>query len=443
MKPADAQPSKGSPHLDADALRDAVRRGISEAERSRVLLHFGDRCGSCWESLSALVKRPESSWNVRARDGSPDPVMLAVKRLVELELAAEAQGQAAVLRRLRPSHSYAACRVRLRPLGFGRLVVEESRHQALGQPVMGIRVAEAAWDAVCEPDLSEIAAAPARRLRVLARAHLASAHQMAGDLFRSETLFAEAEAELEPPDDEAAEIHATLLELRADLARAQGQHHLELHLLRDARKLLWRCDIPSRAGETLVRLGTAQLRFDGATATRTLRDALEEIEEDCFPRLQLAALHQLAAAQVRCRRYDLARDRLEEAGDLYDEFASREMTAQRCWLRGIASLHLGELEPAETFLRQATDHLLELGLPFDASMALTDLGQLYLTAERFIDLKNLARDFAEVLQSPEYGQLSEARLRKAYRIALSKGIPLRGLSELLKARKSRPRNWVH
>ncbi len=367
--------------------------------------------------------------------GIPDPVRLARQRLAELERAGTA-ARAAVLRRLRPSHGHALCRAEHDSPAFTRLVLEESRWQALTHHGVAVGVARAALAAACEPGLPELTPAGARQLRGLALAHLADARRGAGELCEAERLFLQAEEELGSRSD--PEIGATFWELRSDLARACGQHHLELYLLRQAEELLENCEIPGRQGESLVRQATILLRFGGRPAAVMLRRALLEIEAQRYPRLRLEALHQLVAAEVGSGRYREARGCLTEAAPLYAAWADPVLLAQRCWLEGVTHLGLGEHAAAAAPLRESVDRLRGLGSVLDTAMALTDLGRLYVLAQRHGDLRALLSELVSLLRSPERARLRDAQLREIHRIATKKGLLAIGFSEFREQLEPRP-----
>ncbi len=423
--------------MDSDhftlAELEAFCRHPDAARRMRVVRHLAAGCATCWESVERLGRS-----GVVARESPPDPVVLAVERWIEI--ACVRGGASAALARLRPVHRTALSRARDERLGFCRLVIEESRELVAADPSRATQAAREVLALVSNPQLAGVDERAYRHLRALAQAHLADAYQMAEDHLAAEQAFRDARTELALGSGEA-EIEATVDELEADLAMAQGRYIDALGLLARAEERLSRSRPGERVAEVLVRRGFVLMRLaevEGARAA--LHRAFSLLEGDKNPRLRLSVLHNLAAAEVRAGDFEAGRRIMREAEPLYAECGYPLIRVQRQWLLGVIAMHGDQPDDAEALLREALQGFLDLGCGFDAVRVLIDLGRLCVLAEREWELAELEELFRDLLRGSEFRAFMASELRKLQELARKKRRSLPRLAETiarLEARKKR------
>lgn len=410
-----------SDHFTREEI-EAFCRNPSAARRIRMVRHLAAGCSCCWESVERY-RRSGSG----AAECPPDPVVLAVERWVEIARA----GGGSTLDLLRPTHRTALLRARDDRLGFCRLVIEESRELAASDPSRAMQTAREVLALVSNPELAGLDEQGYRHLRALAQAHLADAYQMAEDHLAAEQAFRNARSELALGDGEA-EIEATVDELEADLAVAQGRFIDALGFLARAEERLCRSRPGERVAEVLVRRGFVLLRLGEVESAReVLHRAFSLLEGTKNPRLRLSVLHNLAAAEVRAGDFEAARRILREAEPLYAEAGYELIRVQRQWLLGVIATHTGEPDAAEDLLRQAIQGFLDLGYGFDAVRVLIDLGRLCVLAERDWELADLEELFRDLLRGSEFRAFMASELRKLQEYAKKRRCSLPRLAETI------------
>lgn len=378
-------------HFDREDLCRSLTRQdpFTVSERRRALLHFGRGCPLCWRSLTELaVLAPWPGPVEIAGWVSPEeagaPVDRALRRCLGFRSFREVDKTELVLELL-PTHRHvlgAACAEAdavERTLAFRRLVLEECRALALADASQLVVRLERAVKELRDPDLARLYGCEVR-LRAqdaLGMAYLADDYRVAGRRREARAKLSRAKALLDTcPCDR--EIHATYYELEADLAITECDFLQSLDSLYLAEEMLVDCRIPGRRAASRVRLGLARaLAADPEGAIRELRAALREMPAGIRPRLKLDALHHMAVAQVRCRRFGEARQTLEEATSLYARHAPGTVQAERAWLWGVVHLEASETEPAERKLSMALTLFESQDRVIDAARTLIDLGRLY------------------------------------------------------------------
>ncbi|MCP4654951.1 MAG: tetratricopeptide repeat protein [bacterium] len=421
-----------SDHFTSAEL-EAFCRHPDAAGRMRMVRHLAAGCSCCWESVERLGRSGAGTL-----ESPPDPVVLAVERWAELAGAAGEVSPA--LDRLRPVHRSALLRARDERLGFCRLVIEESRELVATDPSRATQTAREVLALVSSPELAGLDERVYRHLRALAQAHLADAYQTAEDHLAAEQAFRDARSELALGNGEA-EIEATVDELEADLAVAQGRYVDALGFLARAEERLGGLRPGERLAEVLVRRGFVLMRLGEVESARdALHRAFSLLEGNKNPRLRLSVLHNLASAEVRAGDFEAARKIMREAEPLYAESGYELIRVQQQWLLGVIATHADEPDDAESLLRRALQGFLDLGYGFDAVRVLIDLGRLCVVAEREWELAELEELFRDLLRGSEFRAFMASELRKLQESAKKKRRSLPRLAETiarLEARKKR------
>lgn len=352
-----------------------------------------------------------------------------------------------VVSELRPTHHHVLVRACTeadavgRALSFRRLVLEECRDVVLTDASQLIVRLERALPELRDPLLARQHGCEVRTraLEALGQAYLADDYRVSGRRREARAKLVRAKSLLDAcPSDR--EIHATYYELEADLALTEGDFLQALDSLYLAEEMLTDCRIPGRRAATRVRLGLARARFaDPEGAIGEFRAALRELPPGTRPRLRLEALHHMAAAEVRCRRFAEARRTLEKAGPLYANHAPGTIQAERAWLWGV--VHLGEQEtvPAEEKLRMALTLFESQGRVADAARTLIDLGRLFKLVENPAKLAWATLRFVALTDRPEARELSREKRLAILRYARRCGFDLEcDLRRLLGEEADRP-----
>jgi tetratricopeptide (TPR) repeat protein len=263
-------------------------------------------------------------------------------------------------------------------------------------------------------------------------AYLGEALRLAGKHHEAEQAHDDA-AELAKEGSDP-ELASTLHQLRAALARAQGDLTEALALLEQSAAALanagsdvdeiWRVDLPYRRAEVLVDMGyVLSLREESEAARGVLEEALRVTESGHYPRLDLYARHNLALDKVRREQFDLAWQDLSKADPLYKPYGDDLIRAQRCWLRGTIQLSRNDPDEAVESFRRALDQYLDLGFGFDAVRIMLDLGRACVVGGQWQELANVLGWFQALGDRPILRRIILAELRRLRRLAAEQGLP--------------------
>lgn len=275
-------------------------------------------------------------------------------------------------------------------------LLEEAREHRFGETSVTFELTEAAVELAGYLSTDFYGQDEVRNLRILARAHLANAHRLRGDLEQAQQLMGVVREELDErtPPRIVAEIcllegslYATTFEDEKqlevmDLAKGQLIHIGDVDFI--LRAYISIADSYHQRGESMV-------------AVSYLEAILPHLEEQ--PRLQRVALHNLLCAAERLRDPEILRQTLAvdylppQPKDLY--LRLRLLTASAA----LAELE-GNLLEARRLLEQASPLMVQESFVFQAVVVHLDLCRLWLrvgepersrrTAASLVDLTTLA-----------------------------------------------------
>lgn len=227
---------------------------------------------------------------------------------------------------------------------------------------------------------------------------IANARRLAGDLVGAEEMFRRASAYLDESSDplEWARYH----DLRASLRRTQRRCD-EAVGLRDRAIRIYRrlqqhhcmaCVMVNKACD-LVEGGEPE------EASEVARAALEHLDPGADLRALQAAQHNLVVAL-------LDQDLTDEATRLFSQLDSMPFDRveararyRHLWLEGKLATAQGRFQEAESLLRTAREHYVELELPWDLSMLSLDLAIVYLQQGRTAQVKRSLSQVIPIFRS--------------------------------------------
>ncbi|HYG62347.1 MAG TPA: helix-turn-helix domain-containing protein [Thermoanaerobaculia bacterium] len=228
------------------------------------------------------------------------------------------------------------------------------------------------------------------RVEGFARAFLANALRVSGELKTSEAAFTHAwtlwrsgvEAGPGPLDE------SRLYDLEASLRRALRQ-------LPDALRLLERALDLNPGLESEVRIFIKQapileLMGRGEDAVAILRRAELLVDEAKNPDQMFALLFNRTVALCRLRRYNEAGAMLGDLGERLMRLGNESQVVRLLWLRSRVYAGLGENKEAETAILQVRRDLMAQGHLYDRALADLELGRLYLRQGRTAETRELA-----------------------------------------------------
>lgn len=138
--------------------------------------------------------------------------------------------------------------------------------------------------------------------------------------------------------------------------------------------------------------------------------ALEIIQEEGGPELQLYALHNMAWLLNEVGEHAEAQRVFADAQPLYESHAGPKMLSRRSWLAGHLARAAGDVLSAESGYQAARDDLLELGIGYDAAIAALDLAALYAELGRTADLKRVAEEIVPIFEAQDVHREAAAAL---------------------------------
>lgn len=239
-------------------------------------------------------------------------------------------------------------------------------------------------------------------LKTRARAHVANARRVAGDLEEANQLFLDVRARLANASSNDVDLHAEVNRLEASL-RLDQRRLAEAEGLLDRAVLLYReQDDHEGLTRALTKRGDVRrMRGELAGAVEDLGGAADLLADNSSPdrHLRVCVLSNLALCLCDLGRPGEARSLLDENRDLYGSGGNSWERSRLPWLQGIIARGLGEIEKAERLLLRARNLFLAKDFYFDAALVSLDLALLYLENGKPSELKRTAHLIAPILGS--------------------------------------------
>jgi tetratricopeptide (TPR) repeat protein len=227
-----------------------------------------------------------------------------------------------------------------------------------------------------------------------------------GNAYRTADRFVEADAALAVAQERCEGgtgdplLRGHLLDLTASLRRAQRRFTESVTLLDEAHRIFRRLNDPHLAGRALIQKGlTLTYTPDTETAVALVLEGLTQIDLEREPKLALAAFHQSIAALIYSGQFWRARRELFANRSLYLKDGDSLSLLKMRWLEGQIAAGLGELDRAETTLRQVRDGLADARLNFQCAIAGLELGAVLLRQGRTREVLGLVSEIVAVCKA--------------------------------------------
>lgn len=230
-------------------------------------------------------------------------------------------------------------------------------------------------------------------------AYLGNTRRVRSDFSGAETCFLKADACLKQGTRDPIEL-AIFLELKASLRRAQRRFDEALGLLRRAYTIFKRAGHAHRAGRCLVTMDTIHC-YAGypERGIPLLYQAIEMIDADRNPRLELCARHNLIDDLADVGRYLEAQKLYRDTRARYRSFPDDVTQLRRKWVKGKISLGLGRVIQAERLLLAVRDGFIVEDRAYDAALVSLEIANLYARKGRPADLKRLSQEMLPIFSS--------------------------------------------
>lgn len=189
-----------------------------------------------------------------------------------------------------------------------------------------------------------------------------------------------------------------LLSLEASLRRCEGRFAEALKLLDRSAKGAG-SDSPALASILLQKEFVCEQMGNFKGALATLAEATPYIEASGDERLLFALHFETAKALCGLSRYDEAAALLPRVEELAQRLGNEMDLLRGAWLTTRIQAGQGLREEAILGLEQVRRELTAREIPFDAALASLDLAVLYLEEGRTAEVKELAREMAEIFKA--------------------------------------------
>jgi tetratricopeptide (TPR) repeat protein len=326
--------------------------------------------------------------------------------------------------------------------GLLELMLDRAREESFWDPGRGEETAALALELADRLDPHQYGPELLEDMRARGWAYLGNARRMRSELAEAEEAFHTAFTYLEQGTHEPLET-ATLLDLRASLARDQRRFDEALHFLHRAVDFFREVGDLHRTGRSLVNMSSVYEQMGSADlAIPVLYEAVDLIDPAQEPRLLLCARHNLITNLAETGRFMEARGLLADARALYRQFPDPWTQNRRRWVEGKIARGLGQGADAERHFQAACAGFLAEGIPYDTALVALELASLYAEQGRVAELKSLTHDIAPIFSSRLIHREALAALGYLQRAIEAEEVSLELVSEVaryLKRAQSDPR----
>lgn len=130
-----------------------------------------------------------------------------------------------------------------------------------------------------------------------------------------------------------------------------------------------------------------------------LYQAIDFIDADREPRLELCAHHNLIDDLADAGRFLEARKLYRDTQSLYRNFPDTVTQSRRKWVKAKVCMGLGRTPQAERLLLGARDGFIAESMAYDTALVSLELAVLYARQGRTADLKRLAQEMFPIFSS--------------------------------------------
>jgi transcriptional regulator with XRE-family HTH domain len=353
--------------------------------------------------VSALIQAQLDAGDRDRAAQSPEPDRRREQALWPLVAACSAPALRALVRQISEFQT----------AGFCELLCDESLRAAADDAERAARLAELAVEVA-----ERVAGPEGWRWRMLgyARAHLANALRVGGDLPAAEAAFEQARRSWKAgaAEDPGLVNAARVLHLEASLCRALRRLPEALALLDEALAL-------DRWGETpALLMGKARSLVevgDFEAALGLLRQAAPQVDADREPRRLYVLRNLLVLNLCHLGRHAEAEPMLPELRALALRLRNHLDLLRVDWLQGRVAAGLGRPEEAIAILERVRAEFVALKNPYVAALITLELAEVHAAMGRSAQVKALARDSAPIFQAHGVHREAQRALRLFCRAA--------------------------
>ena len=283
--------------------------------------------------------------------------------------------------------------------GLFELLIERSLEAGINCPARGEELGLLALSLSAHLDAAFYGETLIEDLRARSWAYVGNARRLRSDFQAADEAFLVAYEHLHRGTQDPLE-RAILLDLEASLRRGQRQFEQAFKLLQRAVAIFLQSGQRHRAGRSLVNLSTTyHYAGEPEKGIPILFQAIELIDPEQEPRLQLCALHNLITELTVAGRFLEAQKLYRDTRPLYRSFPDACSQNRRKWVKGKISQGLGQAELAESLFLAARDGFIREDIPYDAALVSLDLAALYAQQRRMADLKRFASEMLPIFSS--------------------------------------------
>ena len=245
------------------------------------------------------------------------------------------------------------------------------------------------------------------RVRGYAGEHVANLLRVGGELKDAEASLQEAERLWNAGSDPTGVLDSErLIHFKAALRRDQRRFDEALALLNEAAKGR---RYPGRA---LINKGfTLEVMGEYEQAIEALLQAAPLVDRETEPRLRYILRFNLAVNYCQIGNFAEAANLLQEVREFASALGDGLNLIRVTWLEGRIAAGLGRPEEARRLLGEARHKFAARRMLADAALALLEEAALLLDADRTVEVKILAQDLAQVLESKGVHREALAALR--------------------------------
>lgn len=437
------------------ALLEAVMNGDVPATRliGRLLEHLAETCRECREELEMFLgvalEGPDPDLGAETM---PDPPAVppafwslvdAERRHREEQLLPRARNQVKVLLALPAADRFVAVRktTDLHNPVLVQLLLDRYWSRLTVDPDEALHLAKLAEEVAQRVPTERYGRWLRRDLNLRTRACGANALRAAGDLKAADSRLSKilVEVESSPEPLLRAEIYSFGASLRLDQRRFDDAESLLVRAFGIYREVN---DLPKAAGILVSQANLLHKQGRSHEAVPLLRQALDLLDAQEYPRLALGAGHNLANVLCECGEPEQAQEVLEAHADLYRHHSDFYFSLRKLWVEGRIAHGTDRDADAERLFVEVRDGFSARGLGYDTALVSLDLAMLYVEQGRTADVRRLAEEMVPIFQAQDVHREATAALLIFHRAAAAETVSVRmvrDLSDYLRRARQDPR----
>ncbi|MEM7049708.1 MAG: hypothetical protein AAF604_08615 [Acidobacteriota bacterium] len=275
-------------------------------------------------------------------------------------------------------------------LGFAQRLIQEGLEEGYGELRRALALAEAGLQVLGTLESRHYGEVLLAETRGRGLSVLGNCHRLRGEFQQAEGCFAQAGELLSQAADPIEE--GNFLYLRAILDKDRGNLDVALAGFEQAVQLFEEAGDELKVARVLTSIGNLHLdRACPEDALAPLLESLARSDEGADPRAVLYSRANLAICFADLGEFAEARNLFEQCREGFSRFADSYTVIRACWLEGVIASGFGEVEMAESRLKEAFEAYQQEEKLFDAALVALDLALVLNRQGRFSEVRDLAR----------------------------------------------------